>query len=75
MTTIAEKAIWAVAGLMLIPVIFNPAGWLAGALLFVMVLFAGYGARLFYSTHVARRQGERGRVKQAKDTNSERWRR
>ena len=74
--SIAEKAIWGLAILALIPALFNPAGLPFAVLLAVGILAAGYGVRWLYGTSQARRQGERGRVRQARDQGgNERFRR
>lgn len=74
--SIAEKVIWGLALLALIPALFNPAGWMFAILLALGILAVGYGVRWLYGTSQARRQGERGRVKQARDRGgNERFRR
>lgn len=67
MTTIAEKVIWALAIVVLIPVLLNPATALASGALALGILAVGYGTRLLYGTYESRRQGERGRVRQMRE--------
>lgn len=56
----ADKVIWGIAVLLLIPVLATPAGWAFGLVLAVAWIAAAYGVQYLLKLEVSRREGERG---------------
>lgn len=58
-----EKALWALAGLALLPVIINPASWVLAVALAAGIILVGYGGRFAVRQSLeiekARRTGEK----------------
>jgi len=57
-----DKVVWAIAILLLIPILLSPAGWLFGIVIAIVWILVAYGGREVLEIEKARRQGERGRI-------------
>lgn len=62
MTGTFDKVVWAIAILLLIPILLSPAGWLFGIVIAIVWILVAYGGREVLEIEKARRQGERGRI-------------
>lgn len=67
MTTLFDKVVWAVALIILIPVLLNPAGWPVAVALAMVWLAVSYGSRELLDLEKRRREGERGMVQDVRN--------
>jgi len=60
--SLADKLIWTIAIVLLLPVLASPAGWTFGVALAVGWLIAAYGGKYLLDLEKHRREGERGMI-------------